>query len=786
MKRLKYYIQRLKGMEMKNLKFAINGVHQRSGKNRLLIFLDMCYCMVRYSAGYMDYYYYYFESSSKIQRKSYITRGRNNQYIRKLNNPKYGYIFDDKIKFNEVFKKYIGRDYIDLRESKLTDFKKFVDKYKTIILKPIDLQCGKNIEKIKITKETNISELYNNCKSKGQFLVEECIVQHDKLNELFNNSVNTLRIVTAIKNGTTTVMFRSIRIGNGDNVVDNFNHGGMYSIINQYGVISKPAIDKKSNIYKVHPYTGTKIEGFEIPFFDEAINLCIEASKVVPEVGLVGWDVAITPNGPILVEGNNFPGYDIYQSRIHLSDEGTGLRPYFDSVILNKQEDSKLRFYIAMYYYKLFLTFQKLMKKENRIYPSYTKILFKICPSYLRMIAKPKKVICVMGTNGKTTLCNLIKDILIDNGYSVINNIEFSLKTGISHCFTRYATLINKSHYDFAIIETDELTSKEIYKYLIPDYVVCTNLFRDSLKKNGNSEYIFNIMKSAIPDSSKLILNADDLISSGLKNNFTKFFGIEKMPDDLKDSPNIVKDIVVCPKCYSNLKYEYNRYNHIGKAFCPNCQFKSYPYDYSLSSYDNENCIINGKKYHLVSDSIFNIYNETACVALLTELGIKSKDIQKSLKKINITDSRQKKYKIKDKDFICILAKGQNPVACSSVINYVASDDCKKDVILMLDDLEDNYKSSETISWLYDTDFEFLNKNNIRNIIVAGPRCYDMKVRLLLAGISDSKIIIMENQKDIVNFVNIDGIDKLYYLYDLVALNMARNIEKSIIRKFGE
>ena len=55
-----------------------------------------------------------------------------------------------------------------------------------------------------------------------------------------------------------------------------------------------------------------------------------------------------------------------------------------------------------------------------------------------------------------------------------------------------------------------------------------------------------------------------------------------------------------------------------------------------------------------------------------------------------------------------------------------------------------------------------------------------------VAGISDSKIIIMENQKDIVNFVNIDGIDKLYYLYDLVALNMARNIEKSIIRKFGE
>ena len=673
-----------------------------------------------------------------------------------------------------------------MRKSGLEEFKKFVQEHKNIILKPINLQCGKNIEKINITKETNIEELYEECKNKGQLLIEECIIQHDKLNELFKNSVNTLRIVTAIKNGKTTIMFRSIRIGNGDNVVDNFNHGGMYSVINQYGIINKPAIDKKSNIYKIHPSTGTKIEGFEIPYFDEAINLCIEASKVVPQVGLVGWDVAITPNGPILVEGNNFPGYDIYQSRVHLNEDGTGMRVFFDEVILNKHEDSKLRFYAAMYYYKFFLQVQKLIGKENKIYPSYTKILFKICPSYLRMIAKPKKVICVMGTNGKTTLCNLIKDVLIDNGYSVINNIEFSLKTGISHCFTRYATLTNKCHYDYAIIETDELTSNEIYKYLTPDYVVCTNLFRDSLKKNGNSEYIFNIMKSSIPASSKLILNADDLISSSLKNNFTKFFGIEKLPDDLNESPNIVKDIVICPKCYSNLKYEYNRYNHIGKAYCPKCDFKSFDYDYSLSSYDDNSCTINGKKYHLISDSIFNIYNEIAAIALLIELGIEIKNIQKSIRKINITDSRQKNYKIRNKDFICILAKGQNPVACSSVINYVANDSCEKDVILMLDDLEDNYKSSETISWLYDTDFEFLNKDNIRNIIVAGPRCYDMKVRLLLAGIKKSKIIITENQRDIVNFINMDGIEKLYYLYDLVSLNLARGIEEDIIRKFGE
>ena len=128
-------------------------------------------------------------------------------------------------------------------------------------------------------------------------------------------------------------MFRAIRIGNGKNVVDNFNHGGMYSVVNEKGIIDKPAIDKKSNIYEVHPVTNTKIVGFEIPYFKQVIKLVKEAAKIVPEVGLVGFDVAITNNGPVLIEGNQLPGYDIYQSKIHLNSDGTGMKPYFDKVI---------------------------------------------------------------------------------------------------------------------------------------------------------------------------------------------------------------------------------------------------------------------------------------------------------------------------------------------------------------------------------------------------------------------------------------------------------------------
>ena len=156
------------------------------------------------------------------------------------------------------------------------------------------------------------------------------------MNKLFPTSVNTLRIVTAYKNKKCTVLFRAIRIGNGNNVVDNFNHGGMYSVVNEKGIIYKPAIDKKGNIFVEHPVTNTKIEGFQIPYFKEAIKMVKDASKVVPQVGLVGWDIAITNKGPVMIEGNQLPGYDIYQSKIHLNDDGTGVKPLFDSVIYDK------------------------------------------------------------------------------------------------------------------------------------------------------------------------------------------------------------------------------------------------------------------------------------------------------------------------------------------------------------------------------------------------------------------------------------------------------------------
>lgn len=333
MGRISYYFKRLMHMNYGAMFKAVGEVHRRSGKNSVIIFFDMIGCSIKYQAGYMDYKVFFFENLTGRQRATFVTRGVNNSYIKKLNNPAYNHYFRNKKEFNEKFKEFLNRDFIDLETADYEAFLSFLEKNPVFMAKPVDGQCGKDIEKIITADVKDPKALYDKLKENRQLLLETFVVQHPEISRLFPNSVNTIRMVTMRINGKTTIAYRVIRIGNGDNVVDNFNHGGMFSVVDDNGVITKPAIDKKGNVYEVHPVTGTQIKGFQIPLFEEAKALVMKMSEVIPEIGYTGWDICITENGPVVIEGNEFPGYDVYQSKIHLDKDNKGLKPMFDRII---------------------------------------------------------------------------------------------------------------------------------------------------------------------------------------------------------------------------------------------------------------------------------------------------------------------------------------------------------------------------------------------------------------------------------------------------------------------
>ena len=455
-----------------------------------------------------------------------------------------------------------------------------------------------------------------------------------------------------------------------------------------------------------------------------------------------------------------------------------------------------LKFYIALYTAKIVRIMLKILGRKASFFPG--RVAITICKDFLGKVDKPKQIIGVTGTNGKTTVCNLIIDALKQNNYKVLDNsFGSNIDAGIAASFIAGVNIINKTKYDITVLEIDERSSPKIFPYVKPTYLICTNLFRDSIRRNAHPEFILNILNKNLPEQTKLILNADDLISSSLGSTNEKiYFAIDKQDTDKEQCDNIINDVRICPKCHSLLKYNYVRYHHIGNAYCPNCGFKSPKPNYEVTKidYKNNNITVSIStkgtklisKYRLISNSIFNIYNMIAVISLLSELGIDIEKIQNFFEKEKIIESRYNKEEVDGIKIISHMAKGQNPIACSCVFDYIRNEKGKKEIILLLFDLFDSKESSENITWLYDCDFEFLNSDDIDKVIIGGPRAEDFYLRLLLANVPKEKLAFTEEIDNTINYLSLDKSKDIYILFELYDEEIAKNLRRKIEIKIKE
>lgn len=445
-----------------------------------------------------------------------------------------------------------------------------------------------------------------------------------------------------------------------------------------------------------------------------------------------------------------------------------------------------IRFYIALWGAKAGTVLLKLLRRNATFFPG--KFALKVCPGFIGKIEKPKTIVAVTGTNGKTTVCNMIEDVLKDNNYVFIDNKYGSnIDAGVATTLISGSGIMGKSKKDLAILEIDERSAPKIYPYLTPTYLVCTNLFRDSLMRNAHTEFISNILTKYIPKDTTLILNGDDLIVSNLApENKRMYFGIDRLETDGDKCENIARDIIVCPKCNTKLEYEYVRYNHIGKAHCPNCDFASPRIDYLATNLDLENMKMTlrigdrEEEYDLISDNIINIYNIVSVITALKQLGLSKEQINESLKKQKIVDTRYSEEVVNGIKIITHLSKGMNPIACSRVFDYVRKYKGNKSVVLYLDDLHEAENGSENTAWQYDTDYEFLNDDSIKQIIIAGARYLDGLVRLELAGIEKEKIIYGRDELSTLDKLKLDGIDTVFILHDLYAMELKESAKNKV------
>ncbi len=158
--------------------------------------------------------------------------------------------------------------------------------------------------------ESDLTNIYDNI-VKGQFVHTLVLQQHKKLNEIRDNSLSTMRIITLItKEGTVEIVNSFMRFGVGNSVVDNASSGGFFvGIDHEMGTLKKTGYYLPdyggAEIFK-HPDNGFTWENFEIPFYKEACEEVIKAVEIVPD-RFIGWDVAVTPDGPVIIESNTMP-----------------------------------------------------------------------------------------------------------------------------------------------------------------------------------------------------------------------------------------------------------------------------------------------------------------------------------------------------------------------------------------------------------------------------------------------------------------------------------------------
>lgn len=452
--------------------------------------------------------------------------------------------------------------------------------------------------------------------------------------------------------------------------------------------------------------------------------------------------------------------------------------------------EKNLRFLIALWISKAAMFLQKLLGMNASYFPG--KLAIKLCPDFLGRIDKPETIITVTGTNGKTTCCNMLLDILTENGYDVLNNKAGSnIDAGIASALIAEASLTGKVSKKLGLFEVDERSSKKIYAYVHPNYTVCTNLFRDSIQRNAHPEFIFSFIDSSLPDDTHLILNADDPISSRLREgNKRSYFSIGRLPTDRDKCINIINDMRMCPKCHSGLEYEYVRYHHIGKMRCPVCGFASPEPDF-LASPDWEKGSFTVKtadgeeEYPLVSSSVFNTYNQVTVVAMLRTFGLSAEAIAKSFSHLKIVETRFTSVEKNGVEVITNMTKGQNPVACSIVFDYIRNEPGRKEVILMLDDMTYK-KTTEIMTWVFDADFELLNHESITRVVAAGVRIHDYHLRLLLAGIPEDKIRCVENEADAPKELALERGEKVFILHDLTTPVMTKRVREGILEELDE
>ena len=267
-----------------------------------------------------EYFGFAFYKKSDAERDAYLTRVRRSVLMQKIGDVDEGItVPGNKVLFNMYFQEFLRRAWINPTAATAEEFIAFVRRLGTVIVKPSDLRCGIGIHKFRYKDDESTLALYRQIYGEG-YVVEEVLCQHPDLDALNPEVLSTLRVATYTDADDVHILATALRTASTTKdglCVDNMKAGGLGCPVEmETGRIWAPAFNVRLERFDTHPVTSTHFVGFQLPMWQETLSMVRAAARkayLLPRCRYLGWDIALTPDGPAIIEANWQQGCDIIE-----------------------------------------------------------------------------------------------------------------------------------------------------------------------------------------------------------------------------------------------------------------------------------------------------------------------------------------------------------------------------------------------------------------------------------------------------------------------------------------
>ena len=417
-----------------------------------------------------------------------------------------------------------------------------------------------------------------------------------------------------------------------------------------------------------------------------------------------------------------------------------------------------MRLFLAILLCKLIRSALRILGRGGTALPG--SLALKLCPDIVARLSRGVRTVMVTGTNGKTTTCRMIEQMLLDAKIDCMANRSGSnLERGIAADLCANASLTGRPKKRTAVIECDEAAFKRVCGEINPEVVVVTNIFRDQLDRYGEVTHTLESIRIGLESAQRatVCLDADDSLVASLAPDApdrVRFFGIDAalgQGSEISDAPR-------CIVCGAEYEYDFHTFAHLGGFKCPKCGYSRTEPDVAVAGVDTlgpDGSVfeirVDGEYYTaaLSLPAAYNLYNAAAAVAAATALGVGAEGALKSLSHIESGFGRMERFELGKAKVTMVLVK--NPAGCDRAIDYLAGQDFGTAVFC----LNDGQADGTDVSWIWDAGFEriFAGGKAPQRLIVSGTRAEDMRLRLKYAGASEGSVTIIRDVVELTDAI---------------------------------